>query len=114
VVIDLSFRSAHALGFDLGQLLVGLVHAGLLPATSMPPVATTILREYVAGLHETGITDADEDAAHGFATGVLLRSGFDGFRYELLDSEDPGAREAFDERIAMSRFLVRQFHDLVG
>lgn len=29
VVIDVSFRSPHALGFGLGQLLVGLVHAGI-------------------------------------------------------------------------------------
>ncbi len=36
VVIDISFCAPHALGFDLGQLLVGLTHAGLMPAGASP------------------------------------------------------------------------------
>lgn len=45
----------------------------------------------------------------GFATSVMLRSGFDGLLFETLDSDDPGAREAFDERLAMTRFLLDQY-----
>jgi hypothetical protein len=33
VVIDISFQTPHAIGFDLSQLVAGLVHAGLRPAT---------------------------------------------------------------------------------
>lgn len=114
VVIDLSFRSTHALGFDLGQLLLGLVHAGTRPAAALPETAATILRAYQAGLRDEGITDADDAAARGFATGVLLRSGFDGFRYDLIEVGTAEARAAFDERVVMSRFLVDQFRSLVG
>lgn len=113
VVIDLSFRSAHALGFDLGQLLVGLVHAEMMPAAVMPETSTTILQAYTDGLRDEGIVDADA-VAQGFAISVLLRSAFDGFRYDLLSVGTEEARHAFDERVAMSRFLVEQFHTLVG
>ena len=34
VAIDVGMRTPHAIGFDLGQLLVGLVHAGVVPAAS--------------------------------------------------------------------------------
>ena len=114
VTIDLSFRAGHALGFDLGQLLVGLVHAGLMPASAMPDIARTILTAYLQGLSEEGLAVPEDEVSRAFAISVLLRSGFDGFRYDLLEASDPADREAFDERVAMSRFLVRQFHDLVG
>lgn len=114
VAIDLSFRSSHALGFDLGQLLVGLVHAGLRSAATLPETASTIVEGYVAGLRAAGIDDQDDAAARGFATSVLLRSGFDGFRYELIEDGSAEAREAFDERVALSRFLVEQYRAVVG
>jgi hypothetical protein len=36
VAIDAAFQSPQAVGFDLGQLLVGLTHAGQLPAAALP------------------------------------------------------------------------------
>lgn len=109
VVIDVSFRSPHALGFDLGQLLVGLTHAGQVPAAQLAQVAAVILPAYLAGLAQEGMTGLDEDVRDAFVTSVLLRSGFDGFLLDLLGSEDAAKRHAFDERVAMSRFLVDQY-----
>ncbi|HET9422946.1 MAG TPA: aminoglycoside phosphotransferase [Nocardioides sp.] len=106
VVIDISFRTPHALGFDLGQLLVGLTHAGDVPAARLPEVAATIVSAYLEGLHDEGVVDQDAQARDAFATGVMLRSGFDGFLYELLEESDPAQRHAFDERVEMSRMLV--------
>lgn len=114
VVIDLSFRSSHALGFDLGQLLVGLVHAGLQSPSTLPETAHAVLTEYVAGLHEEGIVDQDDAAARGFANSVLLRSGFDGLRYELMSDGSDEARRTFDDRIALARFLVEHHRAIVG
>ena len=54
VVIDVSFRTPHALGFDLGQLLVGLTHAGLVPASMLGEIAERIVPAYVAGLEARG------------------------------------------------------------
>jgi hypothetical protein len=136
VVIDLSFRTPHALGFDLGQLLVGLVHAGELPAAEMPAVSAAIVPAYLRGLEAEGVTGRADEVRAGFAISVLLRSGFDGFRYDLLESAgdpvagdpvagDPAAgdpaggepageasRHAFAERVAMARFLLEQYRAL--
>lgn len=106
VVIDLSFRTPHPLGFDLGQLLVGLTHAGQVPAARMPAIAAAIVPAYVRGVHEEGITHLDAEARDAFATGVLLRSGFDGFLYELIEDPTPANERAFAERVEMARVLV--------
>lgn len=111
VAIDISFRSPHAVGFDLSQLLVGLVHARLLPPDRMPEIADAVLPAYVDGLRAEGWSGDPDEVAWAFAVVALLRSGFDGFRYDLLvaDPGDPGhadARLEFDERVAMSRFLA--------
>jgi hypothetical protein len=109
VVIDISFRSPHALGFDLGQLLVGLVHAGQMPASRMPAISAAIVPAYLRALHEEGIGDQDAEVRDAFATGVLLRSGFDGFLLELLDDPTDPHRHAFDERVEMARVLVELY-----
>jgi hypothetical protein len=109
VVIDLSFRTPHALGFDLGQLLVGLTHAGLIPAANLPAISRVIVGAYLRGLAADGVTGVDDQVRDGFATSVLLRSGFDGFRYDLLGHDDEHSRHAFTERVTMSRFLLQQY-----
>jgi hypothetical protein len=108
VVIDLAFRCPLALGFDLGQLLVGLVHCSVMPAERLPEIAATVLAGYLDGLRVEGWAGADADVAWAFAVGTLLRSGFDGFRYDLLagDPDDAAARRTFDERVLLARFLV--------
>lgn len=109
VAIDVSFRTPHAVGFDLGQLLVGLVHAGSVPASRLPDIADRIVPAYLDGLALEGVSGHDDDVREAFATSVLLRSGFDPFLYEFLGSDRPEDRHAFDERIALSRFLVDQY-----
>jgi len=109
VVIDPSFRTPHALGFDLGQLLVGLTHAGQVPAAMLPDIAARIVPAYLDGLAAEGVTGLDDEVCDAFATSVMLRSGFDGLLLETIGSEEPGARHAFDERLAMTRFLLDQY-----
>ncbi|PUA79046.1 aminoglycoside phosphotransferase [Nocardioides currus] len=111
VVIDVSFRSPHVVGFDLGQLLVGLVHADVVPASRMPAIAATIVPAYVEGLAAEGLTTGLETVPEAFATSALLRSGFDGFLYgELAHAAPADAPSAsFTQRIEMTRFLVDQF-----
>lgn len=109
VAIDISFRAPHALGFDLGQLLVGLVHAGELPAARLPGVAAAIVPAYVRGLEAEGLTGYAADVREAFVTSVLLRSGFDGFLYGLIEDPTPENRHTFDERVALCRFLADQY-----
>jgi hypothetical protein len=109
VAIDVSFRTPEPLGFDLGQLLVGLVHAGQVPAAMLPAIAERILTAYVDGLAAEGLTGLDDDVRDAFTTSVLLRSGFDSFLFDLIGSDDPADRHTFDERVALCRFLVDQY-----
>ena len=109
VVIDVSFRTPHALGFDLGQLLVGLTHAGLVPASMLGGIAERIVPAYVAGLEAEGITGAADAAVDAFVTSALVRSGFDSFLYGLIGSDDADDRHAFDERVALCGFLADQY-----
>lgn len=106
VVIDLSFRTPHALGFDLGQLLVGLVHAGEVPASRLPAIADVILPSYLRGLRAEGLNPSIAGVAWSFAIATLLRSGFDSFLYGLLDDPSDGARHTFDERVRLCGFLA--------
>jgi hypothetical protein len=110
VAIDVSFRAPHALGMDLSQMLLGLTHAGIVPAADLPGVADAILPAYVAGLRAEGWTGNPDEVAWAFAATTLLRSGFDGFRYELLSRpvNETAARAEFDERIAMLRFVAER------
>ncbi len=114
VVIDVSFRTPHALGFDLGQLLVGLTQAGLVPASLLGGIAARILPAYVSGLEAEGLAGHADSVRSAFVTSVLLRSGFDSFVYDLLGSSGAGDRHAFDERVALSRYLVAQYDACFG
>jgi len=116
IAIDISFRSPHALGMDLSQMLLGLTHAGIVPAADLPGIADTILPAYVDGLRAEGWTGDPDEVGWAFAATTLLRSGFDGFRYELLSSpvDDAAARAEFDSRIDMARFIAERAEGVLG
>jgi len=114
VVIDISFRSPHALGFEIGQLLVGLTHSGQVPAAMLPQNADRILPAYLDGLREDGIDGLDEEVRHAFAAAALIRSGFDSFLYGLMDEPTDAHRHTFDERVALCRFLADQALETPG
>ena len=113
VAIDVSFRSAHALGFDLGQLMVGLIHADVLPSSRLPSIAAAIVPAYVTGLAEEGVVEDEGVVRDAFATSALLRSGFDGFLYGELASADASSppSDTFRQRLDMSRFLMDQYDE---
>src|SRR6476620_9519360 len=50
VAIDLSWQNPEAIGFDLGQLLVGLAHTGDLSADELPTLHDELLAAFVDGL----------------------------------------------------------------
>lgn len=110
VAVDVSFTSPHALGFDLGQLLVGLVHAGRVPAAALPRIAAVIVPAYLAGLAAEDVPVSERDIRWAFAAATLLRSGLDAVPYQLVGSA--ADRELVEERLALSRFLLGALDDV--
>lgn len=107
VMIDISFQAPHAVGFDLGQLLVGLVHAGVLPADSLLGVHETILPSFVDGYVAGGGAAGADEIAYGYVGSLLVRSGLSSLPFELLGNEPtPEVAATFRERAALTRFIL--------
>lgn len=104
VAIDLSFQSPQAVGFDLGQLLIGLVHAGHLDTARLPEIHERILVSFIEGLAAEGFV-ADPDRVHyGYVGSLLLRAGFTAIPYEVLGA--PGTAELFRQRLRLTEFIA--------
>jgi hypothetical protein len=113
VAIDISMQSPMPLGFDLGQLLIGHVHAGLMPAAHLPAVHELLLPAYQAGLHDHGVDAAADEVLLGYTGSLLIRAGFTSLPFEMLgesargDSLDEAERaHHFRERAALTRFII--------
>jgi hypothetical protein len=101
VVIDISFQTPHAIGFDLSQLVAGLVHAGLQPATELPEVHDVVVDAFVAGLEDEGCPVTRDQVEIGYIGSLLLRSGFTSMPYDTLSGpvDDEQLANAFAERV---------------
>jgi hypothetical protein len=107
VIIDFSFNSPQCIGFDLGQLLVGLAHAGELPVTELPQIDQAIVPAYLAGLASTGCTASRDQVRRGYEVSLLVRSLFTALPLELLGAPDSAAlRAILIHRIGLTRFLL--------
>jgi hypothetical protein len=113
VAIDISMQSPMPLGFDLGQLLIGHVHAGLMPAAHLPAVHEQLVPAYQAGLHDHGVDTTADDILLGYTGSLLIRAGFTSLPIETLGDSAPGdsldeAERAhhFRERATLTRFII--------
>lgn len=111
VAIDAGFGGPLAVGHDLGQLVVGRVHAGLDDPDTVPHRWPQVVAAYTEGLwaegylgagHPDGISREELSAlVHRAATlTVLLRSAFPGL------SVDPPHRGVLADRLRLTRALV--------
>jgi hypothetical protein len=104
VVIDWSMGGLVAVGCDLGQLLIGLAHAGQLDIQLLPAIHDVILGSYTAGLAE----EVDEELVrYGFDAALVVRSAFTALPLERL-AEPPTDElaEQFAYRARLTRYLV--------
>lgn len=107
VAIDISFQGRLAVGFDLGQLLVGLVHAGQMPAADLPAVHDVLVPSFAAGMKDHGADVSPEDIAYGYAGSLVVRAGLTSLPMELLDAPSSAQlTETFRERAALTRFIA--------
>jgi hypothetical protein len=104
VAIDVSFQHPLAIGFDLGQLLVGLAHAGHVDPARLPEIHERLVPAYVAGMAEAGYDADPADVHYGYVASLLVRTGFTSIPYELLTAPDTGA--LFRRRLELTEFLA--------
>jgi hypothetical protein len=104
VAIDIAFQHPLAIGFDLGQLLIGLVHAGHLEPARLREIHERLVPAYVAGMAEEGYDADPADVHYGYVGSLLVRAGFTAIPYELLQAPDTEA--LFRRRLELTEFLA--------
>jgi hypothetical protein len=108
VVIDWGFGTLLPVGFDLGQLLVGLANAGTSDPSELAAIDAEIFPAYLDGL---AAEDYEVDPAKvraGYVGGLTARSALCALPFEQLASSEPGdAIEALmTARLRLTRVLV--------
>ena len=107
VAIDVSFQNPQAVGFDLGQLLVGLTHAGQLPAAVLPEVHAVLVPAFTDGLRAEGGQASAEEVAWGYVASLVVRAGFTSLPFErLAERPTPALAATFRERAALTRAIA--------
>lgn len=102
VAIDWGWAYPAAVGFDLGQLLVGRAHTGELDPADLPAIHEAIESAYAS---EVGADPAD--VSFGYVASLVLRCAFTAIPTELLDQEPtPELYDLFRKRAGLARFLV--------
>jgi len=107
VVIDWGFDCPQAVGFDLGQLLVGLAHAGELAPDALPLVHKVIMKAFQNGLAEEGMQVTEEQVLYGYLGSLCARATFTALPLEEITKPgDPTTLALFEERVLLTRTLV--------
>jgi hypothetical protein len=102
VAIDWSWPGPLPLGFDLGQLLIGLPQAGLVDPAELPAIHAAILHAYAAEV------DAPlAEVRFGYLASLVLRSAWTALPVEYLTHPlTPQVHRVFRGRTALARFIV--------
>ncbi|MFI6832759.1 phosphotransferase [Kribbella sp. NPDC050241] len=107
VVIDWGFDCPQAVGFDLGQLLVGLAHAGELAPDALPAVHDVIFKAFLKGLAEDGMQVTEEQVLYGYLGSLCARATFTALPLEQITKTTNDATLAmFEDRVRLTRVLV--------
>jgi len=107
VVIDWGFGTLLPIGFDLGQLLVGLAHAGKSDPSSLPALDAAIFPAYLDGLAAEDYPAAPAQVRLGYLGGLAARSALAALPLELLSRPpDQQARAEFLGRLRLTRALI--------
>jgi hypothetical protein len=106
VVIDWGFDCPQAVGFDLGQLLIGLAHAGELGPEELPEIHSIIVEAFMEGLTAEGMTVTEEQLLYGYLGSLMIRAAFTALPLEQLGKRTECGVELFEDRVRLTRALV--------
>ena len=104
VAIDVAFQCPLAVGFDLAQLLVGLVHAGLMPAADLPAIHARLPAAYTSGMEKGRQPATLADVQAGYTGSLAIRAAFTSLPFREPISSI--TNDHLDQRIALTRFVT--------
>jgi hypothetical protein len=103
VAIDWSLMGPAAVGYDLGQLLIGLAHAGQLDVHRLSSLQEAVLPAYAAGLADEGLPVDPDVVRFGCHAALVVRSAFSA---PVSSAPTPGRAAAVASRVRLTRHLV--------
>lgn len=107
IVIDWGFGTLLPIGFDLGQLLVGLAHAGEVDPDELDAIRDAIVPAYLEGLADEGYQADPADVQYGFIGSLVTRSALCSLPSELVGQPISAANLALmKNRLRLTRVLV--------
>jgi hypothetical protein len=107
VAVDWSLIGLVAVGYDLSQLVIGLVHAGQLDVDALPAIQHAVLPAYTAGLADEGIAVGEDVVRFGFHATLAVRSAFSALPLARLAGPPTSADTALiTSRVRLTRHLV--------
>ena len=107
VAVDWSYGGLVPVGYDLGQLLIGHAHTGVLDVAELPALADVIVDAYTAGMAWEGLAVEAADVRHGFQAAMVLRSAFMSLPVERLGEPVTDYLDALaGARVRLTRYLV--------
>lgn len=104
VAIDVAFQCPLAVGFDLAQLLVGLVHAGQMPASDLPAIHQLLAAAYFDGMNQGKRPAALAEIKSGYIGSLVIRAAFTSlpFREPISSLTD----DYLHQRMMLTRFIT--------
>ena len=116
VVIDWGFGTLLPVGFDLGQLLVGLAHAGRTHPAAIPAIDAEVFPAYLAGL---AAEDYEVDPAQvraGYLGSLAARSALCAIPFEALENAVPSEQTVamFAGRVRLTRLMLDMADGVAG
>ncbi len=113
VVIDWGFDCPQAVGFDLGQLLIGLGHAGELEAEALRDVHGVIVDAFTEGLNAEGMAVDVAQVRLGYLGSLLARATFTALPLEQLGApQTDELADLFSQRVRLTQFMVELMREL--
>ena len=104
VAIDVAFQCPLAVGFDLAQLLVGLVHAGQMPTSDLPAIHHLLAPAYEDGMNHGKRPAALADIEAGYIGSLVIRAAFTSLPFR---EPIPSLTDVYlDHRMMLTRFIT--------
>lgn len=107
VAIDMSWPHPEAIGYDLGQLLIGHAHSGELAVSALPDLHAVLLDGFLDGLRREGCAATEQDVRFAFDATLVVRGAFQSLPLDRLD--EPVSAELAEfaaRRLELTRYLV--------